>query len=470
MATSPPSSVASSSTPLPPSNIDVLKEGGISTMSFRIDREGPISTDSSSQSNGSMSLHPLQLQNNDSSVTPSLAIVEKPVSESNSTDHSLQQPDAIAQNISTPITANVNAEIVGMATTTPQINQTIPSVLKAPVVSQSAAAAATMTTTPASSSGPLLNLSALSQTDASLLALLQSNLPQLNQMRENLKTLIQSSILLQSLKSASAAAAMSPSSSNRLSPKTISNIAAAMATPTPSNGSPQKVAPIPAPSSGTPGSGTPKATPTVPVATSIVGGMSRKPVLAQVIGKTPQKDSGLLQGRQLLPPMQLATPQTVRQGSPISTTIPSNISSLSSRTNQKHSPSDLSFPSSVKIPQICESVSTLVKPLDQEPMDIDVGETPPSLELPPHLKDHSYCIYNPEVSPTPRPAPENLPTIPMERLSYAPEVPDSPRTLFKLLKVLPKKLNGPTSRPKTTAKYGTPTGRPLRFHLFVCLA
>jgi SNF2 family DNA or RNA helicase len=90
-------------------------------------------------------------------------------------------------------------------------------------------------------------------------------------------------------------------------------------------------------------------------------------------------------------------------------------------------------------------------------MEIDVGQTVEPLELPEHLKDHTYCVYNPTVCNVVRPSTERTGTIPVERLSYAPEVPDSPRTLFKLLKVLPKKggsTSGGRSQGRSQGKMG----------------
>ena len=90
---------------------------------------------------------------------------------------------------------------------------------------------------------------------------------------------------------------------------------------------------------------------------------------------------------------------------------------------------------------------TNLTPLDDDFDDVemkekplDVGQPVVPLELPSFLADNTYCIYNPTVPSLPRQLPEYVVTIPSERLSYAPEVPDSPRTLFKWLKVLPKNL------------------------------
>lgn len=84
---------------------------------------------------------------------------------------------------------------------------------------------------------------------------------------------------------------------------------------------------------------------------------------------------------------------------------------------------------------------TVVQPAESETMEVDVGQPIQRLELPKHLKDHSYCIYNPEEGEKQSGNIDrsSVSTIPPARLSYAPQVPDSPSTLHKLLKVLPKK-------------------------------
>ena len=105
---------------------------------------------------------------------------------------------------------------------------------------------------------------------------------------------------------------------------------------------------------------------------------------------------------------------------------------------------------------------TLVEPVDAEPMDLDVGEPFQILELPPHLKDHSYSCYNPEEGE--RIAGQQVMNIkvfsgiPPARVSYAPPLPDSPNTLYKLLKVIPKKT---ASRRSSAAR--TPSKRSRRY-------
>ena len=97
---------------------------------------------------------------------------------------------------------------------------------------------------------------------------------------------------------------------------------------------------------------------------------------------------------------------------------------------------------------------TVVQPADSEAMEVDVGQPVQKQELPKHLKDHSYSLYNPEEGEKQRLNSENLSflcSIPPARLSYAPQVPDSPSTLHKLLKVLPKK-NSRQSPPRGRAR------------------
>ena len=107
---------------------------------------------------------------------------------------------------------------------------------------------------------------------------------------------------------------------------------------------------------------------------------------------------------------------------------------------------------------------TLVEPVDAEPMDLDVGEPFQILELPPHLKDHSYSRYNPEegerIARQQTMSIKVLSGIPPARVSYAPPLPDSPNTLYKLLKVIPKKT---TSRRSSAASSRTPSKRSRRY-------
>ena len=120
---------------------------------------------------------------------------------------------------------------------------------------------------------------------------------------------------------------------------------------------------------------------------------------------------------------------------------------------------------------------TNLTPLDDDFDDVEMKEEPLDmgqpvvpLELPSFLADHTYCIYNPTVPSLPRQLPEYVVTIPSERLSYAPEVPDSLRTLFKLLKVLPKKVSGSARLRSSTMKSFTPLGRIGEWNVPVCVA
>ena len=103
---------------------------------------------------------------------------------------------------------------------------------------------------------------------------------------------------------------------------------------------------------------------------------------------------------------------------------------------------------------------TLIEPVDAEPMDIDVGEPFQILDLPPHLRDHSYSCYNPEEGERlERQRKQSIrvsSSIPPARVSYAPPLPDSPSTLYKLLKVIPKKA---TSRRSSAISSRTPSKR-----------
>ena len=86
---------------------------------------------------------------------------------------------------------------------------------------------------------------------------------------------------------------------------------------------------------------------------------------------------------------------------------------------------------------------TVVQPAESEAMEVDVGQPVQKMKLPKHLKDHSYSLYNPEEAEKHRLLSARnfsfVSSIPPTRLSYAPQVPDSPSTFHKLLKVLPKK-------------------------------
>ena len=105
---------------------------------------------------------------------------------------------------------------------------------------------------------------------------------------------------------------------------------------------------------------------------------------------------------------------------------------------------------------------TVVQPAESEAMEVDVGQPVQKMKLPKHLRDHSYSLYNPEEAEKQRVLGATnfsfISTIPPARLSYAPQVPDSPSTLHKLLKVLPKK-NSRHSPPHSGRGFGRRGGR-----------
>ena len=83
--------------------------------------------------------------------------------------------------------------------------------------------------------------------------------------------------------------------------------------------------------------------------------------------------------------------------------------------------------------------------------DIDVGLPVQRCEFPPHLREHNYCLYNLEegLAREKRQVAldaQFLCNIPPARLSYAPVIPESPATLYKLLKVQPSKSSTPRPR------------------------
>ena len=517
---------------LPPSNVNKLMEGGISTMSFRIDKSVTSSVDSSLSplSGNTVSLEPVVPSTGQAEKIPTPKQINiSTVSAGKAVQSNAPQEASNSEMEVEPFTKDVSDP--KPMTEVPQINQVQPSYCSGPLTQPcqvdqpsigliQAPVSTTLTTTTAVKDTPTctstsntpagslqlpLDLSALVQSDSPLLSLLQSNLPHLNQIKENLKVLLQNSLIIQSLKSSVSQAVTTPtqSSSTKSSiqtPKTVPNVPPPnppLVTPTQGMpGSPHRVVPT----SSTPitpvsmTKTTPLKVPTtvsshsLPVTNPGPTGSSRKPVLAQIIpGSSQQKAGGIQQvmvGNKLLSslkPTQKPLPKPVNmatQVTPLSSAdhakaitcssspkphsnlrLPLILQkdhgmNLSAKRTLSMRPSDLAL--------VCEGQSTLVKPVDQEPMDIDVGELPPSLELPPFLQDHTYCIYNLEVTPLPQPLPEYVPNIPSERLSYAPEVPDSPRTLYKLLKVLPKKANGSLPRPKSGKIYNTPSSRPLR--------
>ena len=157
--------------------------------------------------------------------------------------------------------------------------------------------------------------------------------------------------------------------------------------------------------------------------------------------------------RSLLPPTNASTTTVTLASTPLSTARKEAGSArMSTRTAAKQH----------------HLAKTLVEPVDAEPMDVDVGEPFQILELPPHLKDHSYSRYNPEEGERIlKQQAQNIRVfsgIPPARVSYAPPLPDSPNTLYKLLKVLPKKNS---SRKSSTASLKTPSKKSSRRYVYL---
>ena len=109
---------------------------------------------------------------------------------------------------------------------------------------------------------------------------------------------------------------------------------------------------------------------------------------------------------------------------------PSTPSSLTTSTRSTRSKFKQDLPSSrallknLQLPK--ELTRTIVQPADSEMMEVDVGQPLLSLNLPTHLKDHSYSLYNPEegerIVKTRTGGIRITSTIPPARLSYAPQV------------------------------------------------
>ena len=307
--------------------------------------------------------------------------------------------------------------------------------------------------------------SPLSQMDLQLLSLLQTanlNAPNLSEFQQYIKTIIQNNLILQSIKTSLSSSLIASPSKPLSAASSITNV-------------------------------TPSVSQTVrkPVLAQVIGtgGPVKKPSVPQLLAKTP---SSLRQGGSStmgvtplasttsLPQTSSTTVSTSSHG-PVSvnivpssdpsetpTTTPLGKSFIISQSKvpsilRKQTPPTSQSPLlalSAKLSSGSHSPAEVVKPVELEPMDIDVGSVTP-MEFPPHLADHTYCIYNPTIASRSRSIPDRLITIPSERLSYAPEVPDSPKTLFKLLKVMPKKSSSTSSsRHKSSIKgNGTPLGR-----------
>ena len=326
------------------------------------------------------------------------------------------------------------------------------------------------TSTPTSSGVQVPSNTPLSKNDLQLLAFLQSNLPHLSHIQESIKSIIQNNIILQSMKSS-------------LLPSTTGTGSTLLSPVQSTTQAPSSVTPVTLSIGGT---SVPSSTPSVTTPTTQ---LQRKPVLAQVIGsnstlKNVSSVSPSLSSPAVVTPTK-EQPQTSAASHGIKTTPPSSTRLLvspgavpiqSKSSTQKGGGSSVSTPpkanttpiDSSPIPELSLHMAppTNLTPLDDDFDDVemkeeplDVGQPVVPLELPSFLADHTYCIYNPTVPSLPRQLPEYVVTIPSERLSYAPEVPDSPRTLFKLLKVLPKKVSGSARLRSSTMKSFTPLGR-----------
>jgi len=110
---------------------------------------------------------------------------------------------------------------------------------------------------------------------------------------------------------------------------------------------------------------------------------------------------------------------------PPSTPSPLTTSTRSTRSKFKQDlPSSRALLKNLQLPK--ELTRTIVQPADSEMMEVDVGQPLLSLNLPTHLKDHSYSLYNPEegerIVKTRTGGIRITSTIPPARLSYAPQV------------------------------------------------
>ena len=215
---------------------------------------------------------------------------------------------------------------------------------------------------------------------------------------------------------------------------------------------------------------------TIPLNTSEVP--SRRPVVAQIIQRTTSSPSPAAVSHAAVTSTKLQTPDTqtsslVPNPPPISSGRPpvylplvfprDTPSAADPAPNNPPSPLPISIPVLPPLslpPSPSASTPTVMQPVEQEPMDVDVGQAivPVALDRPPHLLDHDYCLYNPTLPGSAQQVSLSLLSIPSERLSYAPEVPDSPRTLHKLLKILPRRSSStPRVRPLQTKILSTPT-------------
>ena len=244
----------------------------------------------------------------------------------------------------------------------------------------------------------------------SLLQFLQLNFPSLK--LENIKDILQVNALLSHLTSTTHGASVSTVTEPRtVAPKPIS-----IATTSLVSAAVPQIASSPVP------------------ATSVPMTTARTPVFAQILRKpspviVPRTKSGtfsspLLLGRKSTD----LTVQTTLASVPMATTsvTPSVVST------RPYTPRMTS--SSLSATTRMTSKLTVVQPAETEPMDLDVGQPVCPVELPSHLKEHGYCLYNPEEGErvaglrgrggwgAGQKEVRVLSNIPPVRLSYAPQV------------------------------------------------
>ena len=203
---------------------------------------------------------------------------------------------------------------------------------------------------------------------------------------------------------------------------------------------------------------------------------SRPPVFVQIIrnkdklpdGTTATQTQPQLKGTPIiiptlgsgvrLPRTSLTSPLILQRQNKLPNIIHSTLASIPMRPSRVELKSEMRR-TMVHTPRSSKMLKTLIQPADSEPMEVDVGQPVQRLEYPPHLKDHTYCIYNPEEGDTIARLYSHTGSIPPVRLSYAPQVPDSPTTLYKLMKVLPRKITSRSTSRTSTPRSGTPKGR-----------
>ena len=138
----------------------------------------------------------------------------------------------------------------------------------------------------------------------------------------------------------------------------------------------------------------------------------RRPVVAQVIQRTTLSPSPAAVSHppttKLHAPLPASTslvpnPPPISSGHPpvyLPLVFPRDTPPVANPAPNPPSPLPISIPVLPPLslpPSPSASTPTLMQPVDQEPMDVDVGQTvvPEALDRPPHLLDHDYCLYNP---------------------------------------------------------------------------